>query len=28
MKWSIEGIEVPEAPQVDAYGKGKEKAST
>jgi antiviral helicase SLH1 len=25
MKWSIEGIEVPEAPQVDAYGKGKEK---
>jgi antiviral helicase SLH1 len=27
MKWSIEGIEVPEAPQVDAYGKGKEKPS-
>jgi antiviral helicase SLH1 len=27
MKWSIEGIEVPEAPQVDAYGKGKEKAN-
>jgi antiviral helicase SLH1 len=25
MRWTIEGIEVPEAPQVDAYGKGKEK---
>jgi antiviral helicase SLH1 len=26
MKWKIEGVEVPEAPVVDAYGKGKEKA--
>jgi antiviral helicase SLH1 len=26
MKWKIEGVEVPEAPLVDAYGKGKEKA--
>ncbi|KAH6872761.1 Sec63 Brl domain-containing protein [Alternaria rosae] len=25
MKWKIEGVEVPEAPVVDAYGKGKEK---
>jgi antiviral helicase SLH1 len=25
MKWSIEGVEVPEAPQVDGYGKDIEK---
>ena len=26
MRWGIEGIEVPEAPRVDVYSKGKEKA--
>ncbi|KAJ5056834.1 activating signal cointegrator 1 complex subunit 3 [Bipolaris maydis] len=26
MRWGIEGVEIPEAPLVDAYGKGKEKA--
>lgn len=26
MRWGIEGVEIPEAPSVDAYGKGKEKA--
>jgi len=25
MKWRIEGVDVPEAPYVDAAGKGKEK---
>jgi antiviral helicase SLH1 len=27
MKWKIEGVEVPQAPVVDAYDKGKEKAA-
>jgi antiviral helicase SLH1 len=26
MRWGIEGVEIPEAPLVDTYGKGKEKA--